>query len=106
MPAQAGIRRLCRCLGGKGLQPFLGETVAMVGRQGKLVLDEEAKGRVLPVSAATIDRRPQAPEEEFPVSCEPEKSSRLREGKRLLTDGTWEDKSNNPYWKGENYNNI
>ena len=51
------IWRICGCICGKRLQPFLPEMVKTLERHGELKLDEETKTLLLQISAATIDRR-------------------------------------------------
>jgi hypothetical protein len=51
------IWRVCGCICGKRLQPFLPEMVAVLERHEELVLDEETKALLLQISAATIDRK-------------------------------------------------
>ncbi|MFW5941672.1 MAG: ISNCY family transposase [Chloroflexota bacterium] len=51
------IWRVCGCICGKRLQPFLPEMVAVLERHDELVLDEETRRLLLQMSAATIDRK-------------------------------------------------
>lgn len=51
------IWRICGCICGKRLQPFLPEVVWSLEKHGELKLDEETKRLLLQMSAATIDRR-------------------------------------------------
>lgn len=51
------IWRVCGCICGKRLRPFLPEMVAALERHGEMVLDEETKRSLLTISAATIDRK-------------------------------------------------
>ena len=51
------IWRICGCICGKRLQPFLPQMVESLERHGELRLDEETKRLLLQMSAATIDRR-------------------------------------------------
>ena len=51
------IWRVCGCICGKRLQPFLPEMVAVLERHGELALDEETRALLLQMSAATIDRK-------------------------------------------------
>jgi hypothetical protein len=53
----AEIWRICGCICGKRLQPFLPQLVQSLERHGELSLDEETKRLLLQMSAATIDRR-------------------------------------------------
>ena len=55
--ALAEIWRICGCICGKRLQPFLPEMVKTLERHGELKLDKETKALLLQMSAATIDRR-------------------------------------------------
>jgi hypothetical protein len=55
--ALATVWRISGCLCGKRLQPFLPQLVGALERHGELVLDEESKGLLLQMSAATIDRK-------------------------------------------------
>ena len=55
--AMAEIWRICGCLCGKRLKPFIPEMVTVLERHNELVLDPETKALVLRMSAATIDRR-------------------------------------------------
>ena len=51
------VWRVCGCICGKRLQPFLPEIVVVLERHGELVLDEQTRGLLLQISAATIDRK-------------------------------------------------
>jgi hypothetical protein len=51
------IWRICGCICGKRLQPFLSEMVTVLERHKELVLDEETRRLLLQMSAATIDRK-------------------------------------------------
>lgn len=51
------IWRVCGCICGKRLQPFLPEMVVVLERHGELLLDEETRALLLQISAATIDRK-------------------------------------------------
>lgn len=51
------IWRICGCICGKRLQPFLPEMVRSLERHGELKMDDETKRLLLQMSAATIDRR-------------------------------------------------
>jgi len=51
------VWRVCGCICGKRLQPFLPEMVAVLERHGELLVDEETRALLLSISAATIDRR-------------------------------------------------
>jgi hypothetical protein len=51
------IWRICGCICGKRLQPFLPEMVYILERHGELTLDDETKRLLVQMSAATIDRR-------------------------------------------------
>jgi hypothetical protein len=53
----AEIWRICGCICGKRLQPFIPEMVTVLERHDELVLDPETKALLLRMSAATIDRR-------------------------------------------------
>ena len=55
--AMVEIWRICGCICGKRLQPFIPEMVTVLERHNELVLDPETKALVLHMSAATIDRR-------------------------------------------------
>lgn len=55
--ALAEIWRICDCICGKRLQPFIPEMVTVLERHNELVLDPETKALLLQMSAATIDRR-------------------------------------------------
>lgn len=55
--ALVDVWRVCGCICGKRLQPFLPEMVAVLERHGELVLDEETRRLLLEMSAATIDRK-------------------------------------------------
>ena len=52
----AEIWRICGCICGKRLQPFIPEMVKVLERHHDLVLDPETKGLLLQMSASTIDR--------------------------------------------------
>jgi hypothetical protein len=52
----AEIWRICGCICGKRLQPFIPEMVKVLERHHELVLDPETKGLLLQMSASTIDR--------------------------------------------------
>jgi hypothetical protein len=54
------IWRICGCICGKRLQPFLPEMVSVLERHGELALDEQSRALLLQMSAATIDRRLQS----------------------------------------------
>ena len=51
------IWRICGCICGKRLQPFLPEMVTVLERCEELVLDAETRTLLLQMSAATIDRK-------------------------------------------------
>jgi hypothetical protein len=51
------IWRICGCICGKRLQPFMPEIVAVLERHGELQLDPDSKRLLLQMSASTIDRR-------------------------------------------------
>lgn len=51
------IWRVCGCICGKRLRPFIPEMVAVLERHNELVVDPETKTLVLQMSASTIDRR-------------------------------------------------
>lgn len=51
------VWRICGCICGKRLQPFLPEVVPLLERHGELQLDEETRELLLQMSAATIDRK-------------------------------------------------
>lgn len=51
------VWRVCGCICGKRLQPFLPEIVAVLERHEELVLDDETRALLLQMSAATIDRK-------------------------------------------------
>lgn len=51
------VWRVCGCICGKRLQPFLPEIVPVLERDGVVVLDEETRQSLLTISAATIDRK-------------------------------------------------
>ena len=51
------VWRVCGCICGKRLQPFLPEMVIVLERYGELVLDEQTRVLLLQISAATIDRK-------------------------------------------------
>lgn len=53
----AEIWRICGCICGKRLQPFIPEMVTVLERHNELVLDPETRALLLQMSAATIDRR-------------------------------------------------
>ena len=53
----AEIWRICGCICGKRLQPFLPEMVKVLEHHGELALDPETKVLLLQMSASTIDRR-------------------------------------------------
>lgn len=55
--ALSEIWRICDCICGKRLKPFIPEMVTVLERHSELVLDPETKALVLRMSAATIDRR-------------------------------------------------
>lgn len=55
--AVAEIWRICGCICGKRLQPFIPEMVMVLERHKELVLDPETKALLLQMSASTIDRR-------------------------------------------------
>jgi hypothetical protein len=55
--ALADIWRICGCICGKRLQPFVGEMVTVLERHGELVLDEATRALLVQMSAATIDRK-------------------------------------------------
>lgn len=55
--AVAEIWRICGCICGKRLRPFIPNMVAVLERHNELVLDPETKDLVLQMSASTIDRR-------------------------------------------------
>ncbi|UCG24514.1 MAG: hypothetical protein JSW55_00475 [Chloroflexota bacterium] len=55
--ALAEIWRICGCICGKRLQPFIPEMVAVLERHNELVLDPETRALLLRMSASTIDRR-------------------------------------------------
>jgi len=52
----AEIWRICGCICGKRLQPFIPEMVTVLERHKELVLDQETRELVLQMSASTIDR--------------------------------------------------
>lgn len=54
------IWRVCGCICGKRLQPFLPEIVVVLEAHGELVLDAETRMLLLQISAATIDRKLQS----------------------------------------------
>lgn len=54
------VWRVSGCICGKRLQPFLPELVDALERHQELVIDEETRGLLLQMSAATIDRKLQA----------------------------------------------
>lgn len=51
------IWRICGCICGKRLHPFIPEMVKVLERHQELVLDEQTRTLLLQMSAATIDRR-------------------------------------------------
>lgn len=51
------IWRVCGCICGKRLHPFLEEMVTALERHNELVLDEETRRLLLQISASTIDRK-------------------------------------------------
>jgi hypothetical protein len=51
------IWRVCGCICGKRLQPFLPGMVAVLEHHGELTLDAETRDLLLQMSAATIDRK-------------------------------------------------
>ena len=53
----AEIWRICGCICGKRLQPFIPEMVTVLERHNELVIDPETRALLLQMSAATIDRR-------------------------------------------------
>lgn len=55
--ALAEIWRICGCICGKRLRPFIPEMVAVLERHKELVIDPETKALLLQMSASTIDRR-------------------------------------------------
>jgi hypothetical protein len=55
--ALAEIWRVCGCICGKRLRPFIPEMVVVLERHKELVLDPETKELLLQMSASTIDRR-------------------------------------------------
>jgi hypothetical protein len=55
--ALAEIWRICGCICGKRLQPFIPEMVTVLERHNELVIDPETRALLLQMSAATIDRR-------------------------------------------------
>lgn len=55
--ALAEIWRICGCICGKRLQPFIPEMVTVLERHNELVIDPESKALLLQMSASTIDRR-------------------------------------------------
>lgn len=55
--ALAEIWRICGCICGKRLQPFIPEMVVVLERHNELVLDPETRALLLRMSASTIDRR-------------------------------------------------
>lgn len=55
--ALAEIWRICDCICGKRLQPFIPEMVTVLERHNELVVDPETKALLLQMSASTIDRR-------------------------------------------------
>lgn len=55
--ALASVWRVCGCICGKRLQPFLAEIVPILERHDELRLDAATRGLLLQMSAATIDRK-------------------------------------------------
>lgn len=55
--ALAEIWRICGCICGKRLHPFIPEMVTVLERHQELVVDPETKALLLQMSASTIDRR-------------------------------------------------
>ena len=55
--ALAEIWRICGCICGKRLHPFIPEMVAVLERHKELVVDPDTKALLLQMSASTIDRR-------------------------------------------------
>lgn len=55
--ALAEIWRICDCICGKRLEPFIPEMVTVLERHNELVVDPETKALLLQMSASTIDRR-------------------------------------------------
>jgi hypothetical protein len=55
--ALAQIWRICGCICGKRLQPFLPEMVRVLERHHELVVSPETRALLLQMSASTIDRR-------------------------------------------------
>lgn len=53
----AKIWRICGCICGKRLHPFIPEVVAVLERHNELFVDPETRGLLLRMSASTIDRR-------------------------------------------------
>lgn len=51
------VWRVCGCICGKRLQPFMPEMVAVLERYEELVLDEQTRRLLQQMSAATIDRK-------------------------------------------------
>ena len=51
------VWRVCGCICGKRLQPFLPEVVPILEAHGELQLDAETRALLLHMSAATIDRK-------------------------------------------------
>ena len=51
------VWRICGCICGKRLAPFLPEVVPILEQHGELSLDEETRGLLMQMSAATIDRK-------------------------------------------------
>ena len=51
------VWRVCGCICGKRLQPFLPEVVPILEQHGELQLDDESRQLLLQMSAATIDRK-------------------------------------------------
>ena len=55
--ALAEIWRICGCICGKRLQPFMAEMVTVLERHNELIVDPESRALLLQISASTIDRR-------------------------------------------------
>ena len=53
----AEVWRICGCICGKRLQPFMAEIVAVLERHDELTLDGTTRRLLLQMSAATIDRK-------------------------------------------------
>lgn len=51
------IWRICGCICGKRLQPFIPEMVTVLERHDEVIVDPETRALLLQMSAATIDRR-------------------------------------------------